>query len=68
MARASSCLKTQRVDAGVPSVVYTGDVFEAHRQEAHAAGADAYVAKPDIEKLIDTVHAFLSNRECAAAG
>jgi len=52
----------------VPSVVYTGDVYEVHRQEVLAAGADAYVAKPDIEKLIETVTGFLSERECAVAG
>src|SRR5215468_644614 len=33
----------------VPSIVYTGDAYEVHRQEALAAGADAYVAKPDVE-------------------
>ena len=52
---------------GVPSIVYTGDVYEIHREQALAAGADAYVCKPDIEKLIETVHAFLSKAECAAA-
>jgi two-component system response regulator PilR (NtrC family) len=52
---------------GVPSVIYTGDAYEVHRQEALAAGAAAYVPKPDIEKLIDTVHAFLAKHGCAAA-
>lgn len=52
----------------VPCVVYTGDVYELHRKEALAAGADAYVAKPDIEKLIQTVNNFLSERACATAG
>jgi CheY-like chemotaxis protein len=52
----------------VPSVVYTGDAYEVHRQEALAAGADAYVPKPDIEKLIETVHNFLAERKCATAG
>ena len=42
---------------GVPSIVYTGDAYEIHREQALAAGADAYVCKPDIETLIDTVHA-----------
>jgi flagellar basal body rod protein FlgC len=32
-----------------------------------AAGADAYVAKPDVDALIETVHKMLSERECAAA-
>src|SRR5689334_23884687 len=43
----------------VPTVLYTGDAYEFHRQEALAAGADAYVPKPDIEKLIQTVNRFL---------
>ena len=51
----------------VPSVVYTGDAYEIHRQEAFAAGADAYVAKPDIEKLIETVNRFLAEQHCATA-
>lgn len=52
---------------GVPSIVYTGDAYEIHREQAMAAGADAYVCKPDIETLIETVHNFLSQRECATA-
>ena len=52
----------------VPCVFYTGDAYEIHREEALAAGADAYVPKPDIEKLIETVNRFLAEQECAAAG
>jgi two-component system response regulator PilR (NtrC family) len=51
----------------VPCVVYTGDAYELHQKEAFAAGADAYVAKPDIEKLIDTINKFLTEQECASA-
>ncbi len=36
-------------------------------QKHLAAGADAYVAKPDIEGLIDNVRRLLSERACAAA-
>jgi two-component system response regulator PilR (NtrC family) len=59
--------KLNELTPGVPSIVYTGDAYEVHRQEAVAAGADAYVPKPDIEKLIATVHDFLAERECATA-
>src|SRR5687767_13942625 len=52
---------------GIPSIVYTGDVYEIHREQAMAAGAHAFVCKPDIETLINTVHDFLSQRECATA-
>jgi two-component system response regulator PilR (NtrC family) len=51
----------------IPIIVYTGDVYEVHSQEALAAGADAYVPKPDIEKLIETVDKFLAEQECAKA-
>jgi len=39
----------------------------AGRREAMEAGAAAFVAKPDIEGLIDAVAKLLSERECAAA-
>ena len=52
---------------GVPSIVYTGDAYDVHRQEAIAAGAQAYVSKPDIEGLIATVQRLLVNAECATA-
>ena len=51
----------------VPCVVYTGDVFELHQKEVLAAGADAYVPKPDVEKLIQTINKFLAERECPTA-
>ena len=57
----------QKLTPGVPSIVYSGDVYEVHRQQAMAAGAHAFVCKPDIETLIKTVHDFLSERECATA-
>lgn len=56
-----------KLTPGIPSIVYTGDVYEVHREQARAAGAHAFVCKPDIETLIETVHKFLSQRECATA-
>lgn len=56
-----------KLTPGVPSIVYTGDAYEIHREQAMAAGAHAYVCKPDIETLIKTVHDFLADRECAMA-
>jgi len=51
----------------VPCIFYTGDSYEIHRQEAFAAGARAYVPKPDIDGLIETVHRLMSERECKTA-
>jgi CheY-like chemotaxis protein len=61
------CIMLNSLTPGVPCIFYTGDAYEIHRQEAFAAGANAYVPKPDVEALIDTVHKLLSERECAAA-
>ncbi len=52
---------------GVPCIFYTGDAYDIHRIEALAAGADDYVAKPDIDGLIESVRKLLSERECAAS-
>ena len=61
------CRKLNELTPGVPYIFYTGDAYEIHRLEALAAGADAYVPKPDVEALIEAVHRLLSERECAAA-
>lgn len=61
------CIRLNALTPGVPCIFYSGDAYEVHRQEALAAGADAYVPKPDVDALIDTVHRLLSERECAAA-
>nr|AAP58606.1 putative two-component response regulator [uncultured Acidobacteriota bacterium] len=61
------CAKLVALTPRVPCIFYTGDAYEVHRREAMAAGADAYVAKPDIEGLIDNVHKLMANRECATA-
>ncbi|MGZ8842675.1 MAG: response regulator [Pyrinomonadaceae bacterium] len=61
------CATLTALAPGVPCIFYSGDAFELHRQEALAAGAHAYVHKPDIDGLIETVHKLLAERECAAA-
>ena len=61
------CVKLTALTPGVPCIFYTGDAYDIQRQEAFAAGAHAYVPKPDIDALIDTIHKVLSERECAAA-
>ena len=61
------CRSLNQLTPGVPCIFYTGDAYQTHREEAMAAGADAYIAKPDVEALIDAVHKFLAERECATA-
>ena len=52
------------ITPGVRCIFYSGDTYGTHRAEAIAAGVVAYVTKPDVEELIDTVHRFLSERDC----
>ena len=61
------CQTLQRITPAIPCIFYTGDAYEIHRREAFQAGAAAFVAKPDIEGLINAVHQLLAERECAAA-
>ena len=62
------CRQLTEATPNVPCIFYTGDAYELHRHEAMAAGADDYVAKPDVEALIDAVAKLLSESECATAG
>lgn len=61
------CEKLIELSPGIPCIFYSGDAYEIHRREAMAAGAAAYVAKPNIEALITAVHDLLAERECATA-
>jgi len=60
------CETLQQITPNVPCIFYTGDAYEIHRREAMAAGAAAFVAKPDVDGLINAVQRLLSERECAA--
>ena len=61
------CRMLNEITPTVPCIFYSGDTYELHRQEALSAGARAYVPKPDVDGLIETVHRLMSERECAAA-
>ena len=59
------CQDLAKATPGVPCIFYSGDAYDIHRSEALAAGADDYVSKPDIDRLIECVRDLLSERECA---
>jgi DNA-binding response OmpR family regulator len=61
------CERLNYITPDIPVIFYSGDAYETHRQEGLRAGAQAYVPKPCIDELIDTVHQLLSQRECATA-
>jgi len=61
------CKNLQAATPGIPCLFYSGDAYDIHRSEAMAAGADDYVAKPDIDGFIESVRKLLSEKDCAAA-
>jgi DNA-binding response OmpR family regulator len=53
------CLKVREFDQYTPIVVYSGAVSEADQQNTREAEADAFVVKPDMNKLLETIKYFL---------
>ena len=54
------CRKTREFDPHTPIIVYSGAAFESDKEEALHAGANAFVAKPEIEELLETVKRLLN--------
>lgn len=54
------CRKIREFDPHTPIIVYSGAAFESNKDEALHAGANAFVAKPEIEELLETVKRLLS--------
>jgi DNA-binding response OmpR family regulator len=54
------CQKIREFDPNTPIIIYSGAVFETDQQSALHAGANAFVSKPEIDKLIETIRRLLS--------
>jgi two-component system OmpR family response regulator len=61
------CRKLNEATPDIPVIFYTGDAYALQREEGLGAGAEAYVAKPNIDELVATVNECLADAECAAA-
>ena len=53
------CLKIRESDARTPIVFYSGVAREIDQEEALRAGANAFVAKPYVEQLLETVRRMI---------
>jgi DNA-binding response OmpR family regulator len=54
------CRQIRAVDRKTPVLFYSGAAYEADRTKGMAAGANAYVVKPDVANLIETMTALIS--------
>ena len=61
------CRRFADLTPHIPAIFYSGDAYELNRQEGMYAGAEAYVVKPEIDKLIKTVEQLLVEKHCVAA-
>jgi CheY-like chemotaxis protein len=57
------CRKIREFDPHTPIIFYSGAAFESDREEALYAGAQAFVAKPLVDKLLETVHQLLGDKQ-----
>jgi CheY-like chemotaxis protein len=56
----SLCSRIRQFDPHTPIIFYTGAVYDSDREEAERAGATAFVPKPDIDLLVETVNRLLA--------
>jgi DNA-binding response OmpR family regulator len=54
------CRKIREFDPHTPIIVYSGAAFESDKEEVLHAGANAFVAKPEIEELMETIKRLLN--------
>jgi CheY-like chemotaxis protein len=57
------CRKLREFDRHTPIVFYSGAAFDSDKEEALYAGAQAFVAKPYVEELLETVHRLLADQQ-----
>jgi DNA-binding response OmpR family regulator len=54
------CLKIRETDTATPIIFYSGAALDSEREEALAAGAQAYLVKPlDVSLIVETVNKLL---------
>jgi len=49
------CRQIRESDSTTPILFYSGAAYEIDKQKAFAAGANAYVTKPDVDGLVETM-------------
>ena len=60
------CEQIRALDRRTPVVIFSGHAYESDRAAGLHAGANAYIVKPSVEKLIPTVKHLLNDKHGAA--
>jgi DNA-binding response OmpR family regulator len=61
------CRRMRAIDRQTPILFFSGAAQEADRKKGIDAGANAYVVKPEIDDLIQTITQFVGHAETAPA-
>ncbi|MGH9972086.1 MAG: response regulator transcription factor [Pyrinomonadaceae bacterium] len=61
------CRRMRAWDPRTPILFYSGSGYDADKKRGIAAGANAYVIKPDVDGLLGSITQFVSPGESAAA-
>ena len=61
------CRRMRSLDPQTPILFFSGAAYESDKQKGIEAGANAYVAKPDIEGVLGCIKQLFSRAQIAAA-
>ena len=61
------CRRMRALNSHTPILFFSGDAFESDKTKGLAAGANAYLTKPDLAGLIGTITQFVSEPEVTTA-
>ena len=61
------CRRMRAIDRHTPILFFSGAAHTADREKGLKAGANAYVVKPEIDNLLQTITQFVGQAETAAA-
>lgn len=61
------CRRVRVLDPHTPVLFYSGAAYDDDKKRAIEAGANAYVTKPDVDRLLESVKELVSLAKCVAA-
>lgn len=61
------CRRMRSLDPDTPILFFSGAAFEADKKKGIDAGANAYVAKPDVEGVLGRIRQFVYQPQTAVA-
>src|SRR4030095_880992 len=61
------CRRIRDFDPGTPILFFSGAAYETDKKRGIEAGANAYVIKPDVDGLLESIKQFVSHEESVTA-